>query len=862
MDNHLSSTPNAGAPGQALPASATSPAVPRDMITRLPTEVLTKIFSLAFTHFDARGHTRLRLQEYRSQADERLYRPVEAVIRHRVDLRTLKNLRLTCQSFEGLASNLLFRTVRLSYYRADLYNLVRIAFHPSLRTHVRALWWEETMAAVVFENTPTRIRTNILGSADPDTARESAAHQALLKSAWEQMCWNGAMVSGPGSSATTVDNVLSIIAAILRNLPRLAMVLSRPMNDLSGNPGTDGMYRDRHVPSLLPQQFADVDFSDPLHDRFFNLSKIGFYLHGDDKKPEYLNDGFFRFIVPALSRLGSSDSPSLQIMDERNVLGLARGRQGCLSRFRSLRPESFANLTFINFCLSFHAYLYDSANDNTRRYAMSVIRCIESATQLSKLELNDSILQLGSLYPKRNEPWRCTGHFFDFLVWGGEAEGGGPHGKAHANNPPGRRWEKLKSLRLEGVYCSQLSLLRFLAVHAQTITVLAIKGCAPLEFRTAREMSRMSLLSLDTIYLAPPAYLADLHPRPSQLNDDPDQICFIRDVEYIAPNKLLHYINNYKPARVGNLVSESSKWDSLGVPHPIPPMGNGQVSFLPDGDFVAEAPAPPEPMYSTANFAIRTAQWAPSSMVPGWWIPIDRERAVAADQLTQERFDELAHDEMRGWWVRDSEEDRDCWERIRDEGRAFDFRDWTPGQFATASPVFHRSFAVSGTIHPSEQSIAAFEGTIPVAYGWFGEQELRCVYAGLKREGSVEEEYGAVKERLDEKASRKHKADETQSGGSGLPVAAAAAPATTVTATAAAGPLVGAGPGAGRTLGVPRSSVQAMQGIMATLQRSRSDGMPQVFREHAGTLSRLLGLPGAEDDMVKLWREIKRLSRS
>ncbi|KAM7183822.1 hypothetical protein V8F33_013359 [Rhypophila sp. PSN 637] len=716
------------------------------------------------------------------------------------------------------------------------------------------------MAAVVFENAPGRIRTNVLGSTSPDTARESAAHQALLKSVWEQVCWNGAIVNGPGSSVTTVDNVLSIIAAILGNLPRLINVVSRPMNDLSGNPGTDGMYRDRHIPSVLPQQFADVDFSDPLHDRFFNLTQIGYYLQGDDKKPEYLNDGFFRFIVPALNHLGSSDSLLLQIMDERNVLGLARGQQGCLSRFGGLQPESFANITSLNLCLPFHAYLHEGANDNTRRYATSVIRCIESATQLSKLVLNDSILQLQSLYPPRNEPWRWTGHFFDFLVWGGEAEGGGPYGKAHANNPPGRRWKKLKVLFLEGVYYSQLSLLRFLAVHAQSITELAIKGGAPLEFRTAREMSRMSFLSLNKIYAVPPAFFADIYPRPVYPDDNRDQICFLRDVEYIPAKKLLYYINNYKPARVGNLVSESSKWDVLGVPHPIPPMSNGQVSFSPEGEIMVEALAPPKPMYSTANFAIRTAQWAPSSMVKGWWIPKDRERAVAAGQITQERFDELAHDEMRGWCVRDSEEDRDCWERIRDEGRAFDFRDWTPGEFASG-PAFHTSFAVSGTIHPSDQSRAALRGITPAAYGWFGEQELRCVYAGLKRDGSVEEEYDAVKERLDEKASRKRRADEMQSRESGLAVAAAVA-ATTATATPAAGPLVGAGPSAGRTFGVPRSSVQAMQGIIATLQRSSVDGMPHVFREHGGTLSRLLGLPGAEDDMVKLWREIKRPSRS
>ncbi|KAM7186218.1 hypothetical protein V8F20_011488 [Naviculisporaceae sp. PSN 640] len=776
------------------------PVISAAHITRLPPELLSMIFG-HFKFDDPRDY-----EGWFVYSRERVYvQYADEPFAPRPDKSNIKNLRLTCKSFEDLASKILFARVRMSYYRVDLDNFLRISFSPTLSKYVRSLCWDETMAAVTFDNTPEQIITRRLAECDSElrtTNTLSKKHQDLLTYVWRVLCWN----QGLTACKTQHDGgVVRLFAAAIKNLENLATVCSVPMRDLSGHPTTNEVYTRRHIPTIFPIKFAEVDSVEPLFDRYFNLHRTAFLLKEPDAM--FLNDGFFRFIVPALAMNGRS-GPKLKelcLVDERTALGFRIGGEGCLPRFGESQPGAFENVTNIKFVLSFnHLHHGGRYGVHGQRYARVMANCIESAAQLRTLSLVESIGTdaLGRYYaPGDRQPWDRTGHFFDLLVWG-DSDGG--HGKPHSNSPPALRWPCLESLKLAGVYCSQLSLLRFLAVHARTITRLQLKGCSLLEFRTAQVLAKIPLLKLDRLIVIPHyKSIADAVPRPVEPDNAGTFQGWVRDVEYVPENKLKVFINEYKPSRAGNLVSIEEKWRQLGLSVPT------RLS-----------------KHASVNFFIRTHKLSSKrNMVRGWWISREVEEEQNGAPLTVTQTARMMRDMQKGWFERDSPEDRKVWESQRSKGRALDFRDWVSGEEGPQN--YHPSFvgaALPGNLEESQISPAKFDS--------FTRRELDCVFFGLPSpHDEVEDDRGKVGPREEIVVRR-----------------SIFGPFNTHPVAGASGDERGS-----YVATMSEGNDIPLEGV----ERPYKDKMPAIFREEATTIARILGFRRGLSDVETMWKEIK-----
>lgn len=317
-----------------------------------------------------------------------------------------------------------------------------------------------------------------------------------------------------------------------------------------------------------------------------------------------------------------------------------RGNAPCLARFADacIRRDALDNLTFL--ALTMPAASLRSAILGSKKGCdwRASIQWIECAKNLEILTLAEASCRTESDAFIEGTPIPEPGfiHFFDLLVWGSGSEGEPRQGPVH-------RWKRLGALNLTRICYDQLSLLRFLDTHSSTLHDLELDRC-PLEFRAVKEMGQMAGLRLDSLSVTPP--LSGVLARPPI--QDPSKL--FRDSEYIEKEKLLTYINT-KLARVH--ITESEKWDALEM------CSGTSISYDPSFNFFVVTNG------GDVTVSLLLAGETPGSVILNGGLFIDRTRE---------------------WW-----------DRLRQEGEAWDFRDYGNGHYHPSFSLFKAEDLVYAT---------------------------------------------------------------------------------------------------------------------------------------------------------------------
>ena len=579
---------------------------------------------------------------------------------YRADKRDMQSLRLTCRAFKKLASSFLFRSLKLSYLRSDLLNFARIAYSPSLRLHVKSLHWEESASAMALRFYPYIITTNWTTVVD--------GREGLVKGAWERLCWNKNLevlpeedrsIMSPSQELPMLDGLISFLVGAINNMPNLQTIMSLPMGKKE-IPQTSNLLATLLKKYVRPASFHGTD------DRLFDLASDSLVapLANWAFCRKYLNDGFFRFLLPALGRVESRPW-TLKLYDEKLALGDAEIMYpSCVSRFANADLESFGNITSLGLTIP-HNFMY-SGSPGPDEHGRAIIQCIQSAKNLETLTLDGTA---DSRYTDRS----LSVHFFDLLVWGEE---GKPRQGA------GNWCERLRTLSLKTIHYNQISLLRFLATHSRTLRSLELLGC-PLEFRTIKEMSRIEDICLYHLSVTPPSRASTCR----VLNDDMQSA---RDNEYVEPERLLAYIHT-NPDR--GYTSEAEKWQDMKL------CGGADIPYDP-----------------SFNFYVGNDVEA-GDVAHVYWLCDDIYRTAEDEDSSAEDSDEM--DDYPGPLLFG----RGRWERARLQGMVFDFRDVEKGFYHRQFGRFVDKDLVYVTQDMQESCDSGCDGMSPPASPLSGQKD-------------------------------------------------------------------------------------------------------------------------------------------
>ncbi|CAJ2511009.1 Uu.00g066340.m01.CDS01 [Anthostomella pinea] len=352
-----------------------------------------------------------------------------------------KRVRKTCRGFDRVAASLLFRRVQMSRLKEDIDTLENIAAHQHLAEHVKQLIWYElsleswSMAKVLEARVGVPNETLEMLPDDEHAAITQLMNEAAADAA---LFW------------------------IPRYEPSPALPdPDGPDPDGSDSVGSDQDYR-QTIDALRPRFESALDrmpelstfLSSPMaEDRTFMYKGYGLraelYRTNDDSSVAYVNQGLFKFMLPAMSRPESDLSDTVK---RPKILNLCwadeRSHTATTTRLSPTAFNAFKALTSINLCLSLFEHVPGvKAEDTLSR----LVECLNAATKLQHLGLCLEREDYGSrpslILPQAILRW-C-------------------------------RWPKLTSMQIASICLRGMPcFLNFLQYHAEGLTSLTLHDCS------------------------------------------------------------------------------------------------------------------------------------------------------------------------------------------------------------------------------------------------------------------------------------------------------------------------------------------------------------------------------------------------